>query len=113
MQFINRAVAIIKPKQPFLDWVNSTDPDTKLTLEQVRSDPLCILIPDFDSPSEAKAFIKSNYAEIWEWQLYAYWTDGTTYPKHRPFEKFKDWFDVEFCSEVIDWLDEAIETEEV
>jgi hypothetical protein len=115
MQFLNRSVAIIKPKQPFVDWVNSTDPDSevKLTLEQIRSDPLCFLIPEFDSPKEGQNYIKKIYNEIWQWTLYGYWTDEKDYPKHRPFEKFKEWFDVELCSEVLDFEDEDIEKEEV
>jgi hypothetical protein len=77
MQFLNRSVVIIKPKQPFVDWVNSTDPDAhfKLTLEQIRSDPTCILIPEFDSPKEGKDYIKKIYNYIWQWKLFGYWTN--------------------------------------
>ncbi|OHB56611.1 MAG: hypothetical protein A2Y07_03605 [Planctomycetes bacterium GWF2_50_10] len=115
MQFINRSVAIIKPKEPFVGWVNSLDHKAgfELTMEQLRSDPLCILIPEFENPSQAKAYIKTNYEEIWKWQLKAFWTDEKAYPGQRPFEKFMEWFDVEFCSEVIDRVDRGIEKKEV
>jgi hypothetical protein len=115
MQFVNRSIAIIKPKQPFVDWVNATDPnsDFKVTLEMVRSDPASILIPEFDSPKDGQNYIKKIYDDIWHWALYAYWTDEKAYPKHRPFEKFKEWFDVELCSEVIDFVDGKIKKEEL
>jgi len=114
MQFINRSIIIIKAKRPFLDWVNSTDPksDFKMTLEQIRSNPTSILVPEFTRPSEAKAYLKKIYNDIWEWELRAYWTDERTYPKHRPFEKFCEWFDVEFGSEVFEFVDEEIVREE-
>jgi len=106
---------IIKPKESFVEWVNSLDQKAgfSLTLEQIRSDPLCILIPEFENPSEAKAYIKANYEEIWKWQLQAFWTDEKAYPSQRPFEKFMEWFDVEFGSEVIDWVDKEIEKKEM
>ena len=114
MDFINRSIIIIKPKQPFVDWVNSTDPDAhfKVTLEMVRSDPTCILIPEFVGTEAGQKYIKKIYNEIWQLKLFGYWTDEKDYPKHRPFEKFKEWFDVEFCSEVLDFIDEEIEKEE-
>jgi hypothetical protein len=115
MQFLNRSVAIIKPKQPFVDWVNSTDPnsDFKMTLEQIRSDPTCILIPEFVHPNEGQSYIKKHYNDIWHWSLYGYWTDEKAYPKSRTYKKFIEWFDVELGSEVLDFLDEEIEKEEL
>lgn len=37
----------------------------------------------------------------------------STVPNHRPFDKFCEWFDVEFGSEVFDFVDEEIEKEEL
>ena len=115
MQFLNRSIAIIKPKQPFVDWANSTNPDSdfKVTLEMARSDPTCILIPEFVSPKANQNYIKKIYPDIWHWAMYGYWTDEKAYPKHRPFEKFKEWFDVELCSEVLDFEDKEIEREKM
>lgn len=115
MQFINRSIAIIKPKQPFVDWINSTDPDSgrKISLEQASSDPTCILLPEFDSPKGARSYIKRIYDDVWLWELMAWWTDESVYPKKRSFEKFYEWFDIELGSEVFDWLNKPIEKEEV
>lgn len=115
MQFLNRSVAIIKPKQPFVDWVNSTDPgsDFKMTLELIRSNPICLLIPEFDDPDEGQNYIKKHYNDIWHWALYGYWTDEKDYPKRRQFSNFKDWFDVELGSEVIDYVNGKITKEDM
>ncbi len=114
MQLINRSIAIIKPKQPFINWINSTDPgsDFKISLEQARSDPTCILLPEFDRPKDARSYIKKIYDEVWLLELQAWWTDESVYPKNRSFENFFEWFDIELGSEVFDWLDEPIESEE-
>jgi len=37
MYLVNKAVAIVKLKQPFVDWVNSTEkPQGKLTVEKIN-----------------------------------------------------------------------------
>ena len=50
MHTIDRFVAIIKPKQPFLDWLESQpDWDLDMTLEELRKDSNAYLIPEYDS----------------------------------------------------------------
>jgi len=42
---INRYVAILKPKQPFLDWLESqADWDVDITLEELRADRCAYLM---------------------------------------------------------------------
>lgn len=51
MQSINRTAVVVRPKQPFVDWLKSLpDDDFDYTLEQVSTDNLTFLIPEFDSP---------------------------------------------------------------
>ena len=43
MHTINRSVSIIKPKQPFVDWINSqSSPEDMISLEDVREDCMAV-----------------------------------------------------------------------
>jgi hypothetical protein len=40
---------MIKPKQPFVDWINSqSSPEDMLSLEDVREDCKAVLLPQYD-----------------------------------------------------------------
>jgi hypothetical protein len=50
---LNRTAIVVKPKQPFLDWLhaaNSTSSD--LTLQELVLEPAIYLIPECDTPEE-------------------------------------------------------------
>lgn len=103
MKTINRSLAILRPKQPFIDWINSSSPDVPpMTLEAVNDDCNAILIPEYNTDQDAKAFIKSRCSEIFETELSGWITDEDMWPKNRTFKMFKKWFDVELHSMVFD-----------
>ncbi|MGC9964977.1 MAG: hypothetical protein ABSE08_06205 [Syntrophobacteraceae bacterium] len=113
MKSINRNIVIIKAKEPFLDWLRKLpDPDTEITLEFLRSDCLSFLIPETSSEDEVFAWIGKHYEAIFEAELFSWHTLEQHWPKSRTFAKFKDWFDVEFHSEVIDLVDLPIVKED-
>lgn len=113
MLLIDRAVAIIKPKQPFLDWLNRMpDPPAELTLEELRIDCTVLLIPEYADTAEGQSFIKGIYDQIFAMELDSWYRDEALWPSHRDYATFLDWFDVEIHSEVIDALDGEINTEE-
>jgi len=50
MYTINRSIAIIRPKRPFVDWANQLpDAEFKSSLDDFKTDCLAVLIPDYDS----------------------------------------------------------------
>jgi len=51
---INRSIAVLKPKQPLLDWLNAL-PDTEVlfTLAELRTDCTSLLIPEYDTDKKA------------------------------------------------------------
>ncbi|MFC1717739.1 plasmid pRiA4b ORF-3 family protein [Candidatus Poribacteria bacterium] len=113
MQSIDRLVAIIKPRQPFLDWLRSLpDWDLEMTLEELREDCIVLLIPEFDSNEEAKEHIEANYQVIFEMQLNNWYTDPIMWPEKRSLGVFRQWFDIEIHSIVIDTLDGIVKKEE-
>lgn len=114
MQIINRAVAVIKPKQPFVDWANQLpDAKWKTSLKDLEEDSTVILIPEYDSNEEAEEYIDTLAEGIFEDELFGWCTNKSWWPKNRTRETFWKWFDVELHSIVIDPVDGPIEKEEV
>ena len=113
MQSIDRLVAIIKPRQPFLEWLKSLpDWDLEMSLEELRDDCTALLIPEFGNNEEAKGHIETNYQVIFEMQLNSWYTEPTMWPEKRSLVVFRQWFDIEIHSIVIDTLSGIIMKED-
>ena len=109
MYFVDRSVAVIKPKQPFLDWRNQApDNDMDLALDSLRTDCTVILLPEFDEPEEGVAYIDEIYEQLFKMELAAWYEDEETWPKDLSLKAFWEWFDVEIHSTVIDSVDADI-----
>lgn len=103
MKSVNRYVAIIKPNQPYVDWINQLpDSEEMLALEGMQTDCTAILIPKFDDPEESQAFINAMAESLFEEELAGWCTDETLWPKNRTKKMFWQWFEVEVHSEVFD-----------
>ena len=116
MQSVNRTAVVIKPKQPFVDWLNSIpDESSDNTIESISEDNSTFLVPEFFGPDESLEYIKKQYSQIFEWELFGWYTDEELWPQgKRSWKMFQEWFDVEINSEVIDMVDvEEIEKEEL
>lgn len=114
MYTINRAIAIVKPKKPYIDWANNLpDAEGNLSESAFQKDLTYLLIPEYDDEEEARAFINGIYDEIFEQELYGWCTYEKWWPKNRTQKMFWDWFTVEFHSEVFDPSEEVILKEEL
>ena len=112
MYSVNRSIALIIPKQPFVDWANQLPgPDFKVSLEVLQKECLAVLIPDYDTEDEAKAYVNDLYEEIFEEELFGWCTEEARWPKERTPDLFWRWFDVNFHSRVIDPYEDPIEKE--
>ena len=114
MESINRTAVVIKPKQPFIDWLNSIpDEDIDFTLEQVSEDNITFLISEYDDPRDSRAYIKKIYSDIFEFELFGWIVTEELWPKKRTWEMFQEWFSIEINSEVFDLVDGDIDKEEM
>ena len=112
MCVVNRSVAIIRPKQSYVDWANSvTNDDHPYSLEELSDECNVFLLPEYDSDQHANAILKDLYREILDVELSSWTTDTTEWPEIRDFKQFLGWFDVELHSMVFDPLENEIETE--
>lgn len=109
MYHVNRSVAVIKPKQPFFDWLKSTpDWDLDLTLDNLRVDCTALLVPEFDEPENAVSYIDDRFEQIFEMELSSWYEDKKLWPAKRDLQTFWEWFEVELHSVVVDVPDEDI-----
>jgi hypothetical protein len=109
MDTIHRSVAVIKPKQPFLDWLNALpDNDQPFTSAELQTDCTVLLLPEFGNDLQAQKFIKKIHADIFERELDAFFTDPDYWPPKRDYKTFLEWFDIEHHSEVFDTVDKEI-----
>ena len=105
MRLINRALIVIKPKQPFLDWIRAQAdaPDFEVTLEGLRGEECtAILVPEFDDFEEVWEVVEELASEIFEHELSGWWRNQELWPSERDFKVFKEWFDVEIHSMIGD-----------
>lgn len=109
---INRSVAIVKPKQPFVDWANALGGGLTLTLAEYRQDTTAYLFPDLEEAGDEERFLRRHVKFIFEHELAGWSTDERTWPKRRGIKTFLAWFEIEFHSLVVElgrggiWVEE-------
>ena len=109
---LNRSVAIIKPKQPFVDWANSVvDEDEQYSISDFSTDCSVILLPVVDSDEDAETLIKDMFQDLFELELSSWIVIDEMWPENITYKMFMEWFDVEFHSMVFDPSQNDIEKE--
>ena len=109
MYTIDRSVAIIRPKQPFLDWANQLpDAEDGVSLDDLKKDCTVILIAECNSDQEAKECISEMCLDFFEGELFSWCTHEPWWPQNRTKEMFWEWFEVEFHSMVIDTYEDRV-----
>lgn len=107
MYFVDRSIVVLKPTQVFLDWLKQTEADMpNLTLNQIRANCTTFLIPQFDEPEQAVAYISEHYERIFMAELAGWVGEEAVLPEKRDFATFMDFFELEIHDTVLD-LEEA------
>jgi len=102
---INRAAFILRYKQPFVDWINAVDPSPTshlVTLADVNSERTVDLIEVEDEP-ELTSWLKHHCREIFEEELFGWYTDPNLWPQDRSLKRLKEWCAFELNTVVIDF----------
>ena len=111
MKFLNRDAIIVKPKEPFLNWVNYTDPEHSITLEELRDMPNIYLLPETDTPEQKEKYLEKNCHKIFKHELMDYWTNEEDHPKDLSLKFFKEWFGYEFSEMITDTMEKPLTKE--
>jgi hypothetical protein len=109
MEYINRSAAVIKPQQPFLEWLNALpDSDIQLTLRDIQQDCTVLLLPEFDDENQNLLYIKNHFNLIFEKELDGFCIDSDYWPQKRDYKTFLRWFEIEIHSAIIDTVGKDI-----
>jgi hypothetical protein len=114
MEPVNRMVVIIRPEQPFIDWINETPElalTTPVTLEEIQQDCDVVLVPVMDSEEEVDKWLELLKPRLLEMQLESWSEDRVTWPEIRSSQVFDEWCRLEFHSMVWDLADQPIYVE--
>ena len=106
MVTLNRSAIVVKPKQPFLDWLHATDPTSlELTLLNLTREPTICLIPECDTDEDVAEVLRELCEDIFEEQLAGWYINLAARPS---FDVFCRWFDYQHHSMLIDLCDEPL-----
>ncbi len=109
MFFVDRSIAIIKPKQPFLDWLNQqAGNEVELTLAELRTDCTVIMVPEAEEQEDVINHIDDIADKLFEMELSSWFADPNLWPASRSLKVFWDWFDVEVHLAVFDSVEAEI-----
>lgn len=109
---LNRSAIVVKPRQPFLDWLHTADPTSRsLSLRELVQEPTIYLIPECDTEEDVRGVLQELCEEIFVEQLASWFTDESTWPANRGFDIFCRWFDFQHHSMLVDLCDELLSDE--
>ena len=79
---LNRSAIVVRPKQPFLDWLHAADStSSELTLQELVLELAIYLIPECDTPQEVADVLHELCEEIFVEQLAGWFNGSTTQPR--------------------------------
>ncbi|MCB0482319.1 MAG: hypothetical protein KDC83_12885 [Flavobacteriales bacterium] len=102
---INRNAIVVKAKKPFFDWINYLYPDSPIFEKEEDN---IYLIREKDSNQEIENWLKRNFDQIFQNELNDWHTLEIDWPQKRTFKIFKEWFEYEINSMVLDLEDMEI-----
>lgn len=109
MFIVDRSAAVLKPRQPFLDWLNKLPGnDIVLTLDEIRADCTVVMIPEVEEAEDGIAYIDEVADKLFEMELASWVSDQELWPEKRNLKLFWEWFDVEIHLGVMDMVSDEI-----
>jgi hypothetical protein len=116
MRVINRTAVTITGAKPYVDWTLNTDADANkgaITVARARTYGSAFLMPEFELEEDIQEWVEDNAIWIFEFQLGAWTDDESTWPPVRDLKSFREWFNIDIHSVVVDVGDDDIEGEEL
>ena len=100
---VNRAALVIRYKQPFIDWINSTaiDGDRLVCAADLQQDSSVYLLEESDS-DDLQSWLEVHATSLFEQELEAWYLDTEVWPQDRSAEQFAQWCHCDLHSIVID-----------
>jgi len=116
MFVVDRIVAVLRPTEKMLNWIKGLPhaPDV-MTFKNLQNDCTALLLPPFESPKQADAYVRQIYDGIFDSELISWGIPQEDWPKERNYQLFQEWFTVEYHSVLFDvaFLEEQKKREKV
>jgi len=107
MSEINRALIVVKPKEPLIEWLREIDDADNIgDLAALRLDFTGYLVPEFEDDQELLQILDQFYPFIFETELWSWIQDESAWPIGRNLKMFLEWFEVESHSMVYDLVED-------
>ena len=111
---LNRAVLILRYKQPFVDWINGVDPSPQshpLTLAEVNEEHTVYLV-EVEDEDELAEWLVGHHQELFEEGLNGWYMDPGLWPRVRSLKMLREWCSFELHTVVVDTGGSPIEDNE-
>jgi hypothetical protein len=95
--FINRSAIIIKPLQPFIDWLSNLYPED---LNEFKESNTYLISEDNEN---IESWLEMKFDKIFAFELESWHTNQKKWPKKRNYKMFKEWFQVDFSTMIYDF----------
>lgn len=102
---VERSIVVLKPKQPFLDWINNSlaiSDENLLDLASMRIDCNSYLIPEVNEIEDGIAYVDEAFEGLFQLELASWSEDQELWPQELSLKMFWEWFDVEISPTLID-----------
>jgi hypothetical protein len=106
--FINRSLVVMRPREPFAQWIRQCDPAEPVEEQEIRSSVNGYLIPDGLDASEALEWVRENSEMLFELALTDWSADEASWPTDRSGYALEEWFEIEFIDIVWDLVEERL-----
>ncbi|RNL92268.1 hypothetical protein ED312_03655 [Sinomicrobium pectinilyticum] len=94
--YIDRYAVVLKPKQPFLDWVNSFI--TGERVEKIEEANIYLVDEDIE---DLEKWLKKKYDKLFTMELDE-WFSSKCWPQKRTYKMFRQWFQVDISTMIYD-----------
>lgn len=106
---LNRCAIILRPKRPYLSWVETIgrvlSKECGGAFSDADGDRTVYLIPSEEELDSINEVIERIYPDLFERELSEWYEDEALWPKPRTLKMFREWFDVEVCTMIVDLVD--------
>lgn len=109
MGTINRSAALVRPKQPYVDWAARVDDEAPPTAQELQSEISVYLLPEYDSEEEIEGLLRAYAETIFAQELEAWHRDREAWPSDMGYDALMEWFEVRVESVVTDLGSDPLE----
>ncbi|RVU43981.1 hypothetical protein EA187_10475 [Lujinxingia sediminis] len=104
MRRVNRCALVVRPSQPFVDWVRQVDRDyaAGLSDEDLLASDEVFLTPLFHVPEDTEEYLEKNATRVFEAMLHRWCYDPRKWPKERGWGVFQEWLNYEVAVDLHD-----------